>query len=226
MGDRLHGPRPQRRQAVLHVPPPTPRSTSRRSRIPSTRARRNGATGRTSSPRWTTSPAGSSTSSRSSASPTTRSSSGPPTREPTPPIGSRPGTPIRTAANGTGSSGPWRGGLFTSLEGSNRTPCIIRWPNKGPGRKGQQRDRPPGGSVHDPRQSRRRQGARRPHRRRDGHDRLPPRRRRGVRPGHRPLYPGQPATGGEVAPVEDPPVQTGRLLLDLGPVQHALPAQP
>ncbi|HEY6274902.1 MAG TPA: sulfatase-like hydrolase/transferase, partial [Streptosporangiaceae bacterium] len=29
-------------------------------------------------------------------------------------------------------SGPWRGGLFTSLEGSNRTPCIIRWPGKVP----------------------------------------------------------------------------------------------
>jgi arylsulfatase len=31
-----------------------------------------------------------------------------------------------------GSSGPWRGGLFTSLEGSNRTPCIVRWPGKVP----------------------------------------------------------------------------------------------
>lgn len=31
-----------------------------------------------------------------------------------------------------GFSGPWRGGLFTSLEGSNRTPCIIRWPGKVP----------------------------------------------------------------------------------------------
>ena len=29
-----------------------------------------------------------------------------------------------------GSSGPWRGGLFTSLEGSNRTACIVRWPGK------------------------------------------------------------------------------------------------
>ena len=34
-----------------------------------------------------------------------------------------------------GSSGPWRGGLFTSLEGSNRTPCIIRWPGKVPAGK-------------------------------------------------------------------------------------------
>jgi arylsulfatase len=31
-----------------------------------------------------------------------------------------------------GSSGPWRGSLFTSLEGSNRTPCIVRWPGKVP----------------------------------------------------------------------------------------------
>jgi arylsulfatase len=31
-----------------------------------------------------------------------------------------------------GSSGPWRGGYFTSLEGSNRAPCIIRWPGKVP----------------------------------------------------------------------------------------------
>ena len=35
----------------------------------------------------------------------------------------------------TGFSGPWRGGYFTSLEGSNRTPCIIRWPNKVPAGK-------------------------------------------------------------------------------------------
>ena len=35
----------------------------------------------------------------------------------------------------TGSSGPWRGGYFTTLEGSNRTPCIIRWPGKTPAGK-------------------------------------------------------------------------------------------
>jgi arylsulfatase len=35
----------------------------------------------------------------------------------------------------TGFSGPWRGGLFTSLEGSNRTPCIVRWPGKVPAGK-------------------------------------------------------------------------------------------
>jgi arylsulfatase len=32
----------------------------------------------------------------------------------------------------TGSSGPWRGGYFTTLEGSNRTPCIVRWPGNVP----------------------------------------------------------------------------------------------
>ena len=31
-----------------------------------------------------------------------------------------------------GFGGPWRGSLFTSLEGSNRTPCIIRWPGQVP----------------------------------------------------------------------------------------------
>jgi arylsulfatase len=31
-----------------------------------------------------------------------------------------------------GFSGIWRGSLFTTLEGSNRTPCIIRWPGKVP----------------------------------------------------------------------------------------------
>jgi len=35
----------------------------------------------------------------------------------------------------TGFSGPWRGSYFTSLEGSNRTPCIIRWPGKVPAGK-------------------------------------------------------------------------------------------
>lgn len=32
----------------------------------------------------------------------------------------------------SGFSGPWRGGYFTSLEGSNRAPCIIRWPGNVP----------------------------------------------------------------------------------------------
>jgi arylsulfatase A-like enzyme len=34
-----------------------------------------------------------------------------------------------------GFAGPWRGSLFTSLEGSNRTPCMIRWPGKVPAGK-------------------------------------------------------------------------------------------
>ncbi|HEY7022763.1 MAG TPA: sulfatase-like hydrolase/transferase [Ktedonobacterales bacterium] len=34
-----------------------------------------------------------------------------------------------------GFSGPWRGGYFTSLEGSNRAPCIIRWPGRTPAGK-------------------------------------------------------------------------------------------
>ena len=34
-----------------------------------------------------------------------------------------------------GFSGPWRGGYFTSLEGSNRAPCLIRWPGKVPAGK-------------------------------------------------------------------------------------------
>jgi arylsulfatase A-like enzyme len=29
-----------------------------------------------------------------------------------------------------GFSGPWRGGMLTSLEGSNRAPCLVRWPGK------------------------------------------------------------------------------------------------
>ncbi len=34
-----------------------------------------------------------------------------------------------------GFSGPWRGGLFTALEGSNRVPCIMRWPGHVPAGK-------------------------------------------------------------------------------------------
>jgi arylsulfatase A-like enzyme len=34
-----------------------------------------------------------------------------------------------------GFSGPWRGGYLTSLEGSNRAPCIIRWPGRVPAGK-------------------------------------------------------------------------------------------
>ena len=45
------------------------------------------------------------------------------------------GDPDPFGGQWTGCSGPWRGGYFTSLEGSNRAPCIIRWPNKVPAGK-------------------------------------------------------------------------------------------
>jgi arylsulfatase len=45
------------------------------------------------------------------------------------------GDPDPFGGQWSGFSGPWRGGLFTSLEGSNRTPCIIRWPGKTPAGK-------------------------------------------------------------------------------------------
>jgi arylsulfatase A-like enzyme len=45
------------------------------------------------------------------------------------------GDPDPFGAQWLGSSGPWRGGYFTSLEGSNRTPCIVRWPGKVPAGK-------------------------------------------------------------------------------------------
>jgi hypothetical protein len=41
--------------------------------------------------------------------------------------GSPPATRIRLAASEGGFSGQWCGAYFTSLEGSNRAPCIIRW---------------------------------------------------------------------------------------------------
>lgn len=34
-----------------------------------------------------------------------------------------------------GFSGIWRGGMFTTLEGSNRAPCIVRWPGNVPAGK-------------------------------------------------------------------------------------------
>ena len=42
------------------------------------------------------------------------------------------GDPDQFGGQWAGFSGPWRGGLFTTLEGSNRTPCIVRWPGKVP----------------------------------------------------------------------------------------------
>jgi arylsulfatase A-like enzyme len=45
------------------------------------------------------------------------------------------GDPDPFGGQWNGFSGPWRGGYFTSLEGSNRAPCIIRWPSKVPAGK-------------------------------------------------------------------------------------------
>jgi arylsulfatase len=45
------------------------------------------------------------------------------------------GDPDPFGGQWTGFSGPWRGGLFTSLEGSNRAPCLIRWPGHVPAGK-------------------------------------------------------------------------------------------
>jgi len=45
------------------------------------------------------------------------------------------GDPDPFGGQWNGFGGPWRGSLFTSLEGSNRTPCIIRWPHKVPAGK-------------------------------------------------------------------------------------------
>jgi len=42
------------------------------------------------------------------------------------------GDPDPFGGQWAGFSGPWRGGLFTTLEGSNRAPCIVRWPGKVP----------------------------------------------------------------------------------------------
>jgi arylsulfatase A-like enzyme len=42
------------------------------------------------------------------------------------------GDPDPFGGQWAGFGGPWRGSLFTSLEGSNRTPCIVRWPGKVP----------------------------------------------------------------------------------------------
>jgi arylsulfatase len=42
------------------------------------------------------------------------------------------GDPDPFGGQWNGFAGPWRGSLFTALEGSLRTPCMIRWPNKVP----------------------------------------------------------------------------------------------
>jgi arylsulfatase len=45
------------------------------------------------------------------------------------------GDPDPFGGQWNGFSGPWRGGYFTSLEGSNRAPCIVRWPHRVPAGK-------------------------------------------------------------------------------------------
>jgi arylsulfatase A-like enzyme len=45
------------------------------------------------------------------------------------------GDPDPFGGQWNGFSGIWRGSLFTSLEGSNRTSCIVRWPGKVPAGK-------------------------------------------------------------------------------------------
>jgi arylsulfatase A-like enzyme len=42
------------------------------------------------------------------------------------------GDPDQFGGQWSGFSGPWRGSYFTSLEGANRTPCMIRWPGRVP----------------------------------------------------------------------------------------------
>src|SRR5215218_2091215 len=84
---------------------PTPRRTSRPSPTRSTRARPNTATGPTSSRRWTTSPAESSTPSTRSESAATQSLYGRPTTAAIRPTGCRPVTRTRSAAYGTDSGG-------------------------------------------------------------------------------------------------------------------------
>ena len=45
------------------------------------------------------------------------------------------GDPDPFGGQWNGFSGPWRGGYFTSLEGSNRAACIVRWPTRVPAGK-------------------------------------------------------------------------------------------
>lgn len=43
--------------------------------------------------------------------------------------------PDPVGAQWTGFSGPWRCGYFTSLEGANRVPCLVRWTGNVPAGK-------------------------------------------------------------------------------------------
>ena len=115
-----------------------------------------------------------------------------------------------------GFSGPVAGRLVHRAGGLQPDAVHGALAREGARRQGQQRARARGRLLHHAGESRRRQGARRPADRRHGHVRLPARRCRGVGPRHRPVPAGQPAAGGQVAPVEGPPLQAGRLLLHLG----------
>ena len=136
------------------------------------------------------------------------------------------GDPDPFGGQWAGFSGPWRGGLFTTLEGSNRTPCIVRWPGKVPaGRVSNELVHQvdwfttlllaAGAQVPADRQV-------------DGMDlrELPARRRRRIGAGHGAVPAGQPAAVDQVAAVEAAPVPAGRDVLGLEPVQRAAHPQP
>ena len=135
LGDRLHdsGRTPTTSPSTCTCR--TRRCTSRRSPIPSTRARPSAGTGPICWSRWMTSPARSSTRSTSSALADDTivvwsSDNGADSTYRFPAM-----DPDPAGGQWNGFSGPWRGGYFTSLEGSNRTPCIVRWPGKVPAGK-------------------------------------------------------------------------------------------
>ena len=121
----------------------------------------------------------------------------------------------------SGFSGPWRGGYFTSLEGSNRAPCIIRWPGKVPAGKVSNE------LVHEVDTFTTlllAAGAQVPADRQiDGMDM-----RdfllgdgRTVRARHGPVSARQPPASDQVAPVEGEPVPAGRVHVHVDAVQHA-----
>ena len=78
--------------------------------------------------------------------------------------------PDRAGGLWNGFSGPWRGEIGTTLEGGNRTPCIVRWPGKVPAGKVSNELVDGVDSVPDAAQRRRCEGARRPDHRRHRHE--------------------------------------------------------
>ena len=125
----------------------------------------------------------------------------------------------------SGFSGPWRGGYFTSLEGSNRAPCIIRWPGKVPAGKVSNE------LVHEVDTFTTlllAAGAQVPADRQidgmDMRDFLLGSGRR-VRARHGLVSARQPAAGDQVAPVEGEPVPPGRVHVHVVAVQHAAHSQ-